>query len=357
MDLKWKKIAQRIVEGLRVQPGELIDVRDHTGSTDVFMETILAVERAGATPLLQPHSGDYLERLWSESPLNYLTHWDQHRQIWMKQIDRVLVLSGAPPDFSLVPKAALDAWEQAQYRLSVIEEERRLPYLVVAIPTEKRAKQLGISYAELEEILLPALVASAAELQNEIERVLSHVRAGRAIIIHSGDNHVLQLEHGDRTWLSDDGRIDEIDQAQGAIVSNLPAGSIYTTVVEENTQGSLWLPKAGAATDVVLHFAVGRIVNIEAAGGADRLVEELDSHSGEPRRVSHIGVGLNPYLDHPTGWTIVDEHIHGAIFIALGENRYMGGQNESSMNVDYALSDVTLEVDGRTIVSQGKLIV
>ena len=68
--------------------------------------------------------------------------------------------------------------------------------------------------------------------------------------------------------------------------------------------------------------------------------------------MSHIGIGLNPYLDRPTGWTIVDEHIHGAIFIALGENRYMGGQNELSLNVDYAFSDVTLEVDGRTIVSR-----
>ena len=73
--------------------------------------------------------------------------------------------------------------------------------------------------------------------------------------------------------------------------------------------------------------------------------------------MSHIGIGLNPYLHHPTGWTIVDEHIHGAVFIALGENRYMGGQNESSLNVDYALGGVSLEVDGRTIVSQGKVIV
>ena len=357
MDGKWQEIAHRIVEGLRVQPGEQIDVRDHSGSIDIWMETILAVERAGASPLLQLHQGDYLERLWSEAPLNYLTHWDQHRQTWMKQIDRVLVLSGAPPDFSLVPKAALDAWEQAQYRLSIIEEERRLPYLVVAVPTEKRAKQLGITYEILKEILLPALGASVAELQDEIGRVLSQVKAGRSITIHSGDHHVLHLDHGDRAWLSDDGCIDEIDQAQGAIVSNLPAGSIYTTVVEENTQGSLWLPRAGAASDIVLHFAAGRIVDIEAAAGADKLVEELDSHSGEPRRVSHIGIGLNPFLHRSTGWTIVDEHIHGAIFIALGENRYMGGQNESSLNVDYALSDVTLVVDERTIVSRGKLVV
>ena len=71
--------------------------------------------------------------------------------------------------------------------------------------------------------------------------------------------------------------------------------------------------------------------------------------------MSHIGLGLNPYLNSPTGWTIIDEHIHGYLFIAFGENRYMGGQNESSLNVDYALANATLQVDGQTIVSKGKV--
>jgi len=209
----------------------------------------------------------------------------------------------------------------------------------------------------LEEILLPALGASVEELQIEIGRVLNKARGGQAITIHSGDDHVLHLEHGDRIWLSDDGCIDEMDRREGAIVSNLPAGSIYTTVIEEKTQGSLWLPRAGEATDVVFHFTAGRIVGIEAASGAELLARELDRHTGEPRRVSHIGLGLNPYLTGPTGWTMVDEHIRGYLFIALGENRYMGGQNESALNVDYALANVALEVDGQTIVSQGKVIV
>jgi leucyl aminopeptidase (aminopeptidase T) len=352
----WQKIAQRIVQGLGVQPGELIDVRDNSGDLNVLLEISLAIEQAGATPLLQLLPSDYLERLWTEAPRDSFSHWSQHRQEWMKQIDRVLVLAGARPDFSLVAMEVRDAWEQAQYQLSVIEEERRLPYLLVAIPTEQRAQQLDIAHEKLEEILLPALEASVKELQVEIERVLNKVNDCQAIIIHSGTDHVLHLVHGDRIWLMDDGCIDEADRRQGAIVSNLPAGSVYTTIEEDKTHGSIWLPKAGEATDVVFHFSAGRIVDIEASRGADLLVSELDSHVGETRRVSHIGLGLNPYLHHPTGWTIVDEHIHGHLFIALGENRYMGGQNESSLNVDYALAGATLLVNEQLIISRGKVI-
>ena len=42
------------------------------------------------------------------------------------------------------------------------------------------------------------------------------------------------------------------------------------------------------------------------------------------------------------------------MFIALGENRYMGGQNESSLNIDYALTRATLRIEDQTIISQGK---
>lgn len=349
MNLKWQKIAQRIVQGLGVQPGELIDLRDCAGCQEVVLETALAIERAGATPLVQLVPADYLERLWAEAPVSYLEQWDQHRQLWMGQVDRVVVLAGAHVDFNAAPKPGMDAWQQAQYRLTQIEEARQLPYLLVAIPTQPGASQLGLELAEMESLLAPALEASPEAIRQEISRVLDAARGGNEITIQSGDQHILSLEHGDRTWLSDDGCIDDDDRARGAIVSNLPAGSIYTTVLEDKTQGSLWLPKAGEASEVVFHFTAGRVVKIEAEHGADQLLRELDSHSGEPRRVSHIGLGLNPYLNRPVGWTLVDEHVHGSLFLALGENRYMGGQNESSLNVDYVLTGATLSVDGRVI--------
>lgn len=356
MDKKWQKVARRIVRGLGIRPGELIEVRDAAGCQDALLETSLAIEGAGATPIFQLIPPGYLERLWGEVLPATLARWDRFRGEWLKEVDRVLVLAAAHPDFTRAAQPGLEAWRQAQQRLTVIEEERRLPFLLVALPTAEGARQLGLPLETYEGILLPALEASVPELRLEIERVLHNAGAGHTITIHSGNQHILQLEHGDRLWLSDDGLIDETDQEQGAIVSNLPAGSIYTTVIEEATQGSLWLPKAGEAREVVLRFEAGRIVDIQAASGAEALMNELARHSGEPRRVSHIGLGLNPYLDRPVGWTLVDEHIHGHLFIALGENRYMGGRNESSLNVDYALAGATLMVADRMIVLKGKVV-
>ena len=105
-------------------------------------------------------------------------------------------------------------------------------------------------------------------------------------------------------------------------------------------------------------FEAGRITDVKAASGAQELKSWLFSHSGEPGRVSHLGIGLNPYLRRPIGLDVpVDEHVYGFMFIALGDNRYMGGENASSLNVDYILPQATFLADGKTILSAGRVVV
>lgn len=354
MTTLWTPIAQRIVAGLGVQPGELIHVRDHIDRPDVLHEVLLAVDRAGATPLIDHQSPAYLNRWLAEATPDAITQSGRQRLRWLEQVDRVITLSGGIPDFELATPAALAAWEELDAHLTAIEEARRLPVLVVAAPNLQRATRLGMTLAALEAHVLPALRLDIDASRTVIDQAQRAV-AGNHIVIGTGAGCKLHLYRGDRVWHGDDGVIDDEDRRRLTIVSNLPAGSIYTTVLETETHGSLYLPAALDASEVVLHFDAGRIVAIEAAHGADALARWLDGHTGEPRRVSHIGVGLNQRLSTSIGWTLVDEHIAGALFLALGENRYMGGQNTSSLNHDFALVGASLWVDDRLVVSVGEL--
>jgi hypothetical protein len=72
-------------------------------------------------------------------------------------------------------------------------------------------------------------------------------------------------------------------------------------------------------------------------------------------RVSHLGIARNPAVTGTIGWTIVDQHRPGAVFLALGENRYMGGENESAINVDLMLASPTVVAGGITLVDNGSL--
>ena len=358
----WAAIAARAVRGLDVQPGHVVHVRDDSGRFDVLQEVLLAVELAGATPLPQLTSPAYMERLWRAGDPERLARWDQHRLRWLAEADRILSLAGAMPDFKNVPEAHFQAWTGAEQRLTELEEARQIPYLVMAVATEQKAAELKMSLADLEALLLPALRLSVGALQREMGRVLDAVGSESRLTLISGDNERLVLDRSARRWLRDDGLIDQSDRAAGAIVSNLPAGSLYTTVIEDASAGSVFLPEVrsrqGSAADVVLRFAAGRIVDIRAGSGDVGAVESIfEGHSGEPRRVGHLGIGLNPALTRSIGWTLVDEHLPGRIFLSLGENRYMGGQNESSLNIDFALHGATLLAGDRPVVENGKIVV
>lgn len=359
MSERWDEVAEHVMETLSAQPGEAIHVRDRTGRYDVLRAMLLAIERRGATPLPDLLPGDYLERLLTSTDPAVLATWDRHRLAWGEKTDRALVLGQVEADLATAPRAAVDAWRQAVDRLTLLEHRRRVPYLLVAVPTAERARQLGLSLADLEDAVLPAVTAKPEALRREVDRALAALREARTLTIRSGSTCVLHLDQGGRRWLSDTGTMPFRDEQTPKVqpVLNLPAGAVYTTTIESATHGSLWLPRAGVAREVVLHFEGGRVASIEAAHGADTLAAMLDRHSGEPRRVSHIGIGLNPYLQRSTGWTLVDEHRHGYLLIALGENRYLGGENESTLNVDFAIPDATLLADGRAIVANGRLVV
>jgi leucyl aminopeptidase (aminopeptidase T) len=218
-----------------------------------------------------------------------------------------------------------------------------------------QAQRLGVTLEELERILHDPIVAPLMDLQNAALRI-QHKIEGENIVIRTGNGCALSMQHGGRPVLIDDGYIDDTDRERGAVVSNLPAGSVYTTVLEDTAEGALFLPQAGDARGVTLHFAQGRVFKVEAASGADEIEAMFDGHAGESRRISHIGIGANPHLRKPIGWTLVDEHVWGALFIAFGENRYMGGQNESALNEDFALHDASLDVDGAPLLKDGRVV-
>jgi len=327
----WRDVAEQAIRGLGVRPGELIQVREHTGRLDVVIEMLLAIERAGATPLLELTPPAYIKRLLDEAPLSYLLNWDEHRLHWMEDIDRVLVLQGAGVNADDLDPDALDAWSSAVQRLTALEEERHLPYMLVAVPTVERAQRL----------------------RERIQAVWNRVYQAHTLTIVT-DGAELHLQRGRRRWLTDDGFVDEEDRIAGAITSNLPAGLVYTTVIETATVGRVQVRYNGQP--VVLTFDRGEIVAVEGRG-AEAFLALLERHTGDCRRVGHVGIGVNPVLDYPIQWTVIDEHVAGAVFIALGENRYMGGHNASSLNIDLPLVGATLFADETPVVRDGHLLV
>ncbi len=353
----WDQLAARLVDALGAQRGELVEVRDEAGNQRLLHAVLLALESIGAEPLVTILPAQHVERLLATTSPAILTSRDQRRAEWLQQVDRSLALIGAQPDLRRAPDEALRAFTTTYNQLETIRRERRIPQVIAAIPTIGKAAQLGLSHEDLELRMMPALLVDPAVLVAASEQVQSALATAKTITITSGPGYELRLERGERPWLRDAGRLETTGGTAGAIVSNVPAGLLYTTIVEESAEGDLFLPVAGPARAAHLQFHNGRLTRLEAASGGEQLAALFAQHSGEAGRIGAIGIGLNPHLRQPIGWPLVDRHIQGAISISLGENRYLGGANVSSLAIDFATTAASLRADDQVIVDGGRLVV
>ncbi|WP_298816007.1 aminopeptidase [Chloroflexus sp.] len=353
----WDQLATRLVDALGAQRGELIEVRDEAGNQRLLHAVLLALESIGAEPLAHILPAPHVERLLATTTPELLAERDRRREVWLQQVDRSLTLIGAQPDLSRVAPEALQTFAAACNRLAALREERRIPQAIAAIPTIGKAAQLGISHEELELRVMPALLAKPAQLVTKCERVIAALSNARALTITSGPGYELRAQLHAQPWVRDVGRIEGTADHNGAIVTNLPAGSLYTTISAESVEGDLFLPVAGPARAAHFHFRNGRVTQIEAASGGEQLAALLDQQSGEPRRIGVIGIGLNPYLRQSIGWTMVDKHVQGALFIGMGERRYPGGAIAHPLTIDFTTTAASLRADEQVILEHGQLVV
>jgi len=329
-----ESLAARIVDAVPTAIGAIL-VRDRCGRFELVDAVVAECVRRGLEPVVEHVDNARLLALIASTPVEALARWDVDRQHDTARVSAVISLGGWPLNTYRLPSLALEAWSAAVGRSEAAMEARRVPMVVVAVPTAEAAAATGTPLSELDAYVLPSLELSVAALRDTIAPLIDALNVGSTVELHTAAG-TLTTQRGARPLLVDDGVIDASDIAAGATVSNLPAGSVYWTVVEGETRG-----------DVLL--GDGSVLRFDDTG---RVRDGV--HAGE--RVAHIGIATNPLITRTIGWTIVDEHRPGAVFLALGENRYMGGENESSINIDLLPASPTVKVGNVTMVDNGRLV-
>ncbi|MCS7088082.1 MAG: aminopeptidase [Thermoflexales bacterium] len=308
-------LAWRAVRGLGVEAGELVLVRDQAGHDAMLREVAAAIAEAGATPLVEIATPNWLARALAHAPREALLHFDRHRRAWLEQCHRVLTLDGGTLDAVHADPERMALWNAAQARLLAVEESRAIPHLVVAVPTPEKAEQLGWSLETLESHLLDAQHATLFELERPMDRLLLKAGEAHHILLRAAEGDALHITRSEKSWRRNDGYIDPEDVAQGNVIATLPAGTIETLLAPEQAHGTITVPGLGT-----LRFDEGQVVQV--LEGAN---EHAESCLGAVLRA--LRIGLNPTLRQPLGWTWVDQLIHGTVTLDFG---------------DHALGEITL---------------
>jgi leucyl aminopeptidase (aminopeptidase T) len=152
--------------------------------------------------------------------------------------------------------------------------------------------------------------------------------------------------------------IDDGDLRRSGAFGNLPAGEAYIAPLEKTAEGWLVIDATMAgygalAETLKLRIANGRIV--AACGAASEwLLQTLDAGGPDGRAVAELGIGVNPNAAI-CGHNIVDEKALGTAHLAFGRNRSFGGRNDADVHIDAVLREPTIELDGHTLLKDGRL--
>ena len=100
----------------------------------------------------------------------------------------------------------------------------------------------------------------------------------------------------------------------------------------------------------------GFITDIQGGFQADILKKDLESKN-DPNvyNIAELGVGLNP-KSQMTGIMLDDEGVLGSCHIGIGTNLTLGGTLKAAIHYYLVLWNPTIELDGKTIIEQGKLL-
>ncbi|MDQ1727824.1 MAG: hypothetical protein QOK14_1869, partial [Frankiaceae bacterium] len=349
----WADVANRIANAIEVEAGGLIVVRDRCGRSEVIEAVVVALEHRGISTVVDAASDNVVDAILADTDPALLATWGRHRGAILELADAVVTLGAGPIATERASVAALAALRAGRQVMEEVEARRALPFLAVAIATPRLAAELGQPISELDRCVREAFAPSPEATRALIDATAC--RAGADPLVLRTRGCTLEMRRGGRPWLHDDGHISADDIAKGAVTSNLPCGSIYTTVLEDSANGTVRIPELADARDVVLTFTSGVVTSAEGTGAAS-VLPWLAQFDPDARRISHVGIGLNPACGGDTGWTILDEHRAGAIFLALGENRYMGGTNVSTLNHDIVLDTASLRCGETQVVVDGHLV-
>ncbi len=148
---------------------------------------------------------------------------------------------------------------------------------------------------------------------------------------------------------------------------NMPAGEVYIPPTIGTASGKIVVDgsmrhRKGTMLikePVIIKVKKGAIQSIKGDIESKMLTETLEWAASIAKRpenvwkIAELGIGINPNC-RIIGQTTIDEKTIGTCHIANGSNAWFGGDIHSMIHLDHVLRDVTIIVDGKKIIVDGK---
>jgi leucyl aminopeptidase (aminopeptidase T) len=224
--------------------------------------------------------------------------------------------------------------------------------------SRKAASEAGARIATMpgvtDEMLARVMSADVEALRRRGEAICAALDTGSEARIRCANGSDLRLGLETRTSIVDAGDL----SAPGAF-GNLPCGEGFIAPLEGTGEGTLVVDGSIAGVGlldgpVTLTVRGGHLTEATGTAGA-QLFELLTAHGEDGTNVAELGIGTNDEAIL-TGNILEDEKILGTAHVAFGASAAIGGTVQVPVHLDCVILRPSVEIDGRTIVDGGELL-
>ncbi len=363
----YEALAQKLVKCGAIREGELVLISGGAKSLELLEDIAVAVRQKGGNPVLTFGSDRLTRRLWTDVPEKYDT---QSRDPWVKYagLFQAQISVSYGEDEALladIPPARLVASGEADKVINDVLVKNNFRAVALGnglYPTAQLAQRFGLSKEELGDLFWNAVDVDYVELQGICAAVRSVLANGKEVRLTSPNGTDFKVRIEARPVLVSDGVITDEDLKAGYAAGQvyLPAGEVFLTPVAGTAEGRIVCDRDYFANQEVrgltMDFKAGKLVSWSGPAGFDRAKAVYDAAGAGKDEFGVLDIGVNPKVSGPAADKVLNFVRSGMVTIAIGNNIWAGGTNDSTYGLQIYLTNQTLAVDGKVLIDNGKLV-
>lgn len=344
---------------LRIGKDDKVTMFTWRHTLDLAEAFAIECRRAGA----QTHTEFLTDEIFYDTllnlPLEYLKTTDPFGLALLDIATANIFISG-PENPERMKKVPSDRWStmfkaEKPFFDKFLEKKIRSADIMLGHVTPQRAKTYGFNYSGWKETVNAALDVKYEDMQKLGKKLRDALEKAHEVHITTANGTDLTFNLEDRPVHIYDGVVDDEDIEKGAVFAMLPSGSVSIAPTETSANGTFVSdvpePQYGMLIhDITWRFKDGKLFSFGGGRNIEAIKATWERGAGDKDKIGSFTLGINP--KGKTGF-IHNTIVLGTVTIGVGDNRELGGKNESDWGFHITATKPTVELDRRPIIKKG----
>ncbi|SMB84485.1 Leucyl aminopeptidase (aminopeptidase T)-like [Hymenobacter roseosalivarius DSM 11622] len=363
----YEQIAKQIVNtSAGVKPGELVMITGGKHTMPLMEAIAVEVARVGGQPEMMVNTDKVAHAIDVEMPESAIQASKSDN--WLLQADVLITLPQLEDSKAVL--AGITPARQAKFAkvaadagLSKKLDAAKIRGVFVSYPSKSLAANQQLDYPSYEQMIWAGIGTDYTAVATQAQQLKQLLTTGKKVHITSPTGTNLTFQLAARPVFVDDGVLTAADQQEKLIynrTASLPGGRIYGTCQETSATGRLeaspttWNGKPMQGFKAELKN--GQLANSRADAGSEDFQKSLASYDPGMMQLGYFSIGLNPAMKPQEQKGFNPSTAAGMVYLAIGNNELLGGQNQAATSYSFPIANATVEVDGTVVVRNGQLV-